>query len=190
MTSEDYVSGEATDLKLLLDGAAKGDRAAFQLLYRKTAPKLFAIVLRIVRDRAAAEDILQDTFVKVWQNAVSYSSSAGEPLGWLASIARNRAIDTLRKKNPVLIGRDEEGADWFEKIMDPHDQEANIIALNALRHCLQQIEAPVRDCVLFAYYDGYSREELAVRFDRPVNTIKTWLHRGLAALKACLETQR
>jgi RNA polymerase sigma factor (sigma-70 family) len=184
------VSGEVIDLKELLDSAAKGDRTAFQALYRKTAPKLFAIVLRIVRDRAAAEDVLQDTYVRIWQNAATYSSSAGEPLGWLASIARNRAIDVLRKKNPVLIGRDEEGADWLDKIMAPHDQEENLIALDALRHCLQQIEAPARDCVLLAYYDGYSREELARRFDRPVNTIKTWLHRGLAALKLCLEAQR
>jgi RNA polymerase sigma factor (sigma-70 family) len=175
---------------LLLEGAAKGDRSAFQALYRKTAPKLLAIVLRIVRDRAAAEDILQETFVRVWQNAGSYSSLAGEPLGWLASIARNRAIDVLRKKNPVLLDRDEEGIDWFEKIMDPQDQEANIVAMDALRHCLQKMEAPVRDCVLLAYYEGYSREELASRFDRPVNTIKTWLHRGLAALKACLEAQQ
>src|SRR5262249_21183268 len=103
---------------------------------------------------------------------------------------RNRAIDVLRKKNPILLDRDEEGADWFEKISAPEDHEASIIAMDALRHCLQHIEAPVRDCVLLAYYDGYSREELARRFDRPVNTIKTWLHRGLAALKACLEAQR
>jgi RNA polymerase sigma factor (sigma-70 family) len=184
------VSGEVIELKALMDGAAKGDRAAFQALYHKTAAKLFAIVLRIVRDRAAAEDILQDTFLKVWQKAETYTSSAGEPLGWLASIARNRAIDVLRKKSPVLFDSDEEGADWFEKIMDPRDQEANMVAMDGLRHCLERIEAPVRDCILLAYYDGYSREELASRFDRPVNTVKTWLHRGLAALKACLDTQR
>src|SRR6516225_1746816 len=139
------VASGANDLRGLLDGVAKGDRAAFQALYRNAAPKLFAVVLRIVRDRAAAEDILQDTFVRVWQNAATYSSSAGEPLGWLASIARNRAIDVLRKKNPVLLDKDEEGADWFEKIMDPLDREENMIAIDALRHCLQQIEAPVRD---------------------------------------------
>jgi RNA polymerase sigma factor (sigma-70 family) len=188
--SGEYVSGEVIELKALMDGAAKGDRAAFQALYQKTAAKLFAIVLRIVRDRAAAEDILQDTFLKVWQKAETYTSSAGEPLSWLASIARNRAIDVLRKKNPVLFDKDEEGADWFEKIMDPRDQEANMVAMDGLRHCLERIEVPVRNCILLAYYDGYSREELASRFDRPVNTIKTWLHRGLAALKACLDTQR
>ena len=65
-----------------------------------------------------------------------------------------------------------------------------MIALDALRHCLKEIEAPMRDCVLLAYYEGYSREELANRFGCPVNTIKTWLHRGLATLKTCLETQR
>ena len=184
------MSGEVTDLKVLLESAALGDRTAFQALYRRTAPKLFAIVLRIVRDRAIAEDILQDAFVKVWQNAASYSRSEGEPLNWLVSIARNRAIDELRKKKAMLIGGDDEGADWFERVADPLDQEANFIAMDSLRNCLQLIETQARECVLLAYYEGYSREELAARFGRPVNTIKTWLHRSLAALKTCLETQR
>jgi RNA polymerase sigma-70 factor (ECF subfamily) len=184
------VAGEADDLGVLLEAAAKGERAAFQALYRKTAPKLFAIVLRIVKDRAAAEDILQDTYLRVWQKAVTYSSSAGEPIGWLASIARNRAFDILRKKNPALPGRYEEDTGWFDKMMYLRDEEASAADLDALRHCLQQIEAQVRDCILLAYYEGYSREELASRYDRPVNTIKTWLHRGLAALKMCLDAQR
>jgi RNA polymerase sigma-70 factor, ECF subfamily len=184
------VSDDADDLTVLLGRTAKGDRASFQALYRKTAPKLFGLVLRIVRDKSTAEDILQDTYVRVWRNAESYSSSAGEPLGWLASIARNGAIDILRKRTPVTFGKDDDAEDYFERIMDPHDKEAAMIALDALRHCLREIEAPMRDCVLLAYYEGYSREELANRFGRPVNTIKTWLHRGLAALKTCLETQR
>jgi RNA polymerase sigma-70 factor (ECF subfamily) len=184
------VAGQADDLRVLLDAAAKGERAAFQALYAKTAPKLFAIILRIMRDKAAAEDILQDTYLRVWQKAVTYSSAAGEPMGWLASIARNRAFDVLRKKNPALPGRDEEDAGWFEKITASHDGEAYAAELSALRHCLQQVEAQVRDCILLAYYEGYSREELASRYDRPVNTIKTWLHRGLAALKLCLDAQR
>ena len=181
---------DSDDLTVLLKRAANGDRASFKALYRKTAPKLFGIVLRIVRDKSTAEDILQDTYVRIWRNAESYYSSAGEPLGWLASIARNGAIDFLRKKTPVTFGKDDEAGDYFERIVDPHDQEAAMIALDTLRHCLREIEAPMRDCVLLAYYEGYSREELANRFGRPVNTIKTWLHRGLATLKTCLETQR
>jgi RNA polymerase sigma-70 factor (ECF subfamily) len=184
------VAGEADNLRALLDAAAKGDRAAFQTLYRKTSPKLFAIVLRIVRDRGAAEDILQETYLRVWQKAVTYSSSEGEPICWLASIARNRAFDMLRRKNPALPNRTEEDTGWFGEIMDPRDEEANAVALDALRHCFKQMEAQLRDCILLAYYEGYSREELASRYDRPVNTIKTWLHRGLAALKLCLEAQR
>jgi RNA polymerase sigma-70 factor (ECF subfamily) len=175
---------------VLLDAAARGERAAFQALYAKTAPKLFAIVLRIMRDKPAAEDILQDTYLRVWQKAVTYSSSAGEPMAWLASIARNRAFDVLRRKNPAMPGREEGDTDWFEKIMAPHDGEAQAAELSALRHCLSQVETQVRDCILLAYYEGHSREELASRYDRPVNTIKTWLHRGLAALKSCLDAQR
>ena len=184
------MAGKADDLTALLDAAAKGEPAAFRGLYQRTAPKLFAIVLRIVRDRSAAEDILQDTYLRVWRKAETYSSGAGEPMGWLASIARNRAFDVLRKKNPVLLGRAEDDTSWLDKIMDPHDEEAHAVELDALRHCLGQVEAEIRECILLAYYEGYSREELANRYDRPVNTVKTWLHRGLAALKLCLEAQR
>ena len=122
---------DADDLTVLLNRTANGDRASFKALYRKTAPKLFGIVLRIVRDKSTAEDILQETYVRIWRNAESYSSSAGEPLGWLASIARNGAIDILRKKTPVTFGKDDDAEDYFERVMDPHDQEAAMIASEA-----------------------------------------------------------
>ena len=178
-------------LDSLIASVATGDRVAFKALYEATAPKLFAVISRILSSRAQAEEVLQDVFLRVWRNAGSFSADAGAPMGWLVSIARNRAIDVIRQKTPITFGRDttgDEGDDWFERIAEDRDRETEMVDLDALRKCLGEIEAEHRDCILLAYYEGWSREELAQKFDRPVNTIKTWLHRGLGSLKSCLES--
>jgi RNA polymerase sigma factor (sigma-70 family) len=179
-------STDNAELVTLICAVARQDRAAFKQLYDRVCPKLFAILPRILRNRATAEDVLQDVFSKIWQNAESFSAETGPPIGWLISIARNRAIDVLRLKNPAQPSADDWG-DLFAEIAEPSDREADMMNIAALRHCLGTIEEPARSCILLAYYEGYSREELARRFDRPVNTIKTWLHRSLATLKSCLE---
>lgn len=174
------------ELVLLIDAVAAGDRDAFGKLYQRTAPKLFAILLRILRNRGTAEDALQDVFLKIWQNAGSFSAEAGPPMGWLISVARNRAIDILRRKNPAEPAATET-ADIFANIADTASGEEQMTERAALQHCLETLEEQARACILLAYYEGYSREELANRFGRPVGTIKTWLHRSLALLKSCLE---
>ncbi len=179
---------QKANLAKLIVGVSAGDRDAFRELYQQTSPKLFAVILRIIRNRSLAEDILQDVFLRIWRNAGAFSPEAGPPLAWLNSIARNRTMDVLRQKSRISLSPDPEDGDWYEKIAEPRDREADMMDISALRHCLGEIEEPARGCVLLAYYEGYSREELAIRFDKPVNTIKTWLHRSLIALKTCLET--
>ncbi|MGH6675455.1 MAG: sigma-70 family RNA polymerase sigma factor, partial [Xanthobacteraceae bacterium] len=172
------------ELVNLIAAVARQDRAAFKRLYEHIAPKLFAILMRMLRNKDTAEEVLQDVFLKVWQNAGSFSSETGSAMSWLISIARNRAIDVLRSKNPAAPLSQSDNVDPFANFAAPGDPEAEMMNISALRHCLGAIEEPVRSCILLAYYEGYSREELAQRFGRPVNTIKTWLHRGLAALKS------
>jgi RNA polymerase sigma factor (sigma-70 family) len=171
----------------LIAATAGGDRIAFRKLYDQTSAKLFAIILRMIRNRTLAEDILQDVYLRVWRNADSYGPTEGAPLAWLNSIARNRTIDVLRRKRIDQPPADESGIDWYEKIAGRGDAEADLMDIAMLRHCLGEIEEPIRSCVLLAYYEGYSRDELAARFGKPVNTIKTWLHRSLIALKTCME---
>jgi RNA polymerase sigma factor (sigma-70 family) len=186
------VLGLADDdaLRRLLAEVGRGDAAALAQLYDLTSPKLFGVILRIEKDRGLAEDVLQDAYLRIWQAAGSYDPAAGRPFQWLCTIARNRAIDGLRRRSSgeAQVLANDDGEDWVARLMDPHDDATAFLDRDALSTCLGRLEPMHRDCVVLAYCEGYSREELAQRFDRPVNTIKTWLHRALSALKSCLET--
>ncbi|AWN48976.1 RNA polymerase subunit sigma-70 [Methylobacterium terrae] len=178
---------EATDLAALIAQVAGGRQDALRALYDRTAPKLFGLILRIVRDRGTAEDVLQDAYLRVWQRAAGYAPEAGRPMAWLAAIARHRAIDLVRRKGEVPMPATDDEEDWIARIADPRDSEAAFLDRDALLACLNRLEPAQRDCVVLAYCEGLSREELALRYDRPVNTVKTWLHRGLASLRGCLD---
>ena len=175
-------------LRRLLAGIGRGEADRLAELYDLTSPKLYGLILRIQRDRGLAEDVLQDVYMRIWQAAGSYRPEAGSPMPWLITIARHRAIDSVRRKTevqgPVLAS----GEDWVARLIDPRDEAAAFQNRAALAACLGRLEPLQRDCVVLAYCEGRSREELAGHFDRPVNTIKSWLHRTLADLKTCLET--
>ena len=176
----------SSDLAALLAATARGERDAFAEVYRRTAPKLLAVALRILRDRERADDVLQEVYLRVWRNAGSYSPDSGRPMTWLIAIARNRAIDVARQRREVAMPDDEDGRDWLDSVPDPRDPEGELADMQRLRHCLDQLDEKQRRCLLAAYYEGHSREDLAARYDAPVNTIKTWLHRSAATLRTCL----
>jgi RNA polymerase sigma-70 factor (ECF subfamily) len=173
------------DLERLLAQTAAGDRSAFRQLYQATSAKLYGVALRICREPGNAQDVLQETYLKVWNRAAKFRKDEGSPISWLVAIARNSAIDAIRRRSDLPLGMDEDGRSVIEDLsvaVGGADQDD----LQSLKRCLQGLEQNHRDCVVLAYCWGSSREELAERFERPVGTIKTWLHRGLASLKACL----
>ncbi len=172
-------------LSELVVSIGTGDRVAFQSLYAQTSAKLLGVVIRIVRSRQIAEDVLQDVYVKVWTNARTFDPRAGSAIGWLVSIARNRAIDVVRA-NSTPLGNPY-GDAVLETLPDGVDREAQHNDRFVLERCLGALDARTREVILLAYRDGYSREELAERLHAPVNTIKTWLNRGLTSLKVCME---
>jgi RNA polymerase sigma-70 factor (ECF subfamily) len=182
MPLDQRISREADSLSMLLRSAAEGDQAALRALYQQTAPKLFGIILRILRNRSIAEEVLQETFVRVWQNADRFTPEAGQPLAWLATIARNKAIDRLRAEK---FARQEvpEGSVMPQLAFESPDP----VLRDSLRACLDELDEEARECVVLAYCHGLSREELAERFGRPVGTIKTLIHRSMKLLRACLE---
>jgi RNA polymerase sigma-70 factor (ECF subfamily) len=153
------------DLSVLLVAIGSRDRVAFRRLYDQVGPKLFAIIRRINRDTAGSEEILQDVFLRVWDNAATFSPDAGSAMAWLVTIARNRAIDVLRQKPPFLsVATDKPHP--YDTIADPIDSESRLNDAAALRNCLGAIEEPTRSCILLAYYEGFSRDELAARYLR------------------------
>jgi len=164
---------------------ADRDRAAFRDLYGLTSAKLYGVVLRILRDEERAKDVLQDVYVKIWNQAGRFDPAIASPITWLAVIARNRALDEVRKAGISLEPIDGI-AEPAAPFLDPLDGRANSEELRRLRDCLSGLTDERRSMVLLAYYHGLSREALSQRFARPVGTIKTLLHRSLAQVRECL----
>src|SRR5215470_140232 len=176
----------AVDLSDLLARVAARDREAFTAVYTATSAKLWGIVVRILPRRDIAEDVLQDVYVRIWERAVSFDPAKASPITWMATIARNRAIDEVRRKSPVSIEDTPESLEVEQDAPSPLDNTQMSEDLRRLQQCLQGLDPERREIVLLAYYNGLSRDELAKRFSHPVATIKTWLHRSLAQLRKCL----
>jgi len=177
---------ETTSPEELLQAVAKRDRAAFHMLFRSSGPKLFGVSLRICRDRSLAEDAMQEAFVDIWRKAADFDTGRGAAMSWMSVIVRNRSIDLIRRRGrgPQTVGGD---ADNAPEPVDPGAPKDGGAERMALTQCLGELETRERELVVLAYCEGYSREELSERYDAPVNTVKTWLRRGLAALKDCLD---
>jgi RNA polymerase sigma factor (sigma-70 family) len=193
----DEWSDKSRDLDHLLARCGLGDRAAFAELYRKTSAHLFGVVLRINRDRAQAEDVLQEIYVTVWRAASGFDSAKSQPLTWLTSIARNRAIDSLRRQQAqpqvqsptVVAGEDED--DVYDRMADeapgPLEMLSRASDARALGACMETLNAQQRHALALAFYDGLSHAEVADQMREPLGTVKSWVRRGLMALKSCLE---
>ena len=189
-------SERSRDLAQLLARAGTGDRAAFATLYERTSSHLFAVVLRICRDRAQAEDILQEVYVNVWRAAGGFDAAQSQPLTWLTSIARNRAIDSLRRAQtqPQLqtaTNPDDEDSDVYDDMADEAPGPLELLSrasdARALSHCMQGLNAPQRQSLALAFYDGLSHAEVAEKMGQPLGTVKSWVRRALLSLKTCLE---
>jgi RNA polymerase sigma-70 factor (ECF subfamily) len=179
-------TGASDDLGNLLSRIATRDAAAFAALYKQTNTKLYGVVARILTRGDAAADALQEVYVRIWEKAGEFDPLKGSPLAWMATIARNRALDEVRRVRPVSLEDQPEGFELAAEEIDPLAARERSEGLTALVDCLKALDEEKRAIVLLAYYRGSSREALAKRFGRPVPTIKTWLHRSLAQLRDCL----
>ena len=178
---------QATDgLADLLGRIAARDAAAFSALYEATSAKLYGVVARILPRGDAAADALQEAYVRIWEKAGEFDPAKGSPLAWMATIARNRALDEVRRVRPGSLEDLPESFEPAADEVDPLAARERSEGLVKLLNCLQSLDEEKRAVVLLAYYRGLSREALALRFARPVPTIKTWLHRSLAQLRDCL----
>src|SRR5271167_263313 len=179
-------TGAGDDLSNLLRRIATRDATAFAALYKQTNAKLYGVVARILTSGEAAAGALQEVYVRIWEKAGEFDPLKGSPLAWMATIARNRALDEVRRVRPVSLEDQPDGFEPAAEEIDPLAARERSEGLTALVDCLKALDEEKRAVVLLAYYRGLSREALAKRFGRPVPTIKTWLHRSLAQLRDCL----
>ena len=186
------------ELGRLLAQSALGDRTAFKQLYEQSSSHLYAVILRIQRDRDLAEDLLQEVYVNAWRAAGSFDAQRAQPLTWLTHIARNKAIDSLRRAQTqprfesVHHEYDDDGRpDLDQRLIDPAPGPAALLQLASdarqLGHCMDGLSAQQRQSVALAFFDGLSHAEVAEQLRQPLGTVKSWVRRALMALKSCLE---
>ena len=162
------------------------DRSAFRTLYRLTSAKLFGVCLRICGDRQAAEDVLSEVYLTIWKRAGAFEPGRASPISWLATIARNRAIDWRRSSGRAPPARVEDIADLADDRASAEDVMLVDQRAAQLHLCLDQLEQRQRDAIRTAFFDGLTYAELATRDAVPLGTMKSWVRRGLMRLKDCL----
>ena len=178
--------------RLLLATAAR-DTAAFEALYRKTAPLLLAVALRIVGGRELAEDVLHDAFLKIWHAAERFDPMAPRPVSWMVAIVRNRAIDVISSADRTrVVPLVEDAEDTIENALEaelPSDEAVDTHRRAAwVRACLEHLDAPQRQALVLAYHHGLSHGELAAHLRKPLGTVKGWVRRALQNMRACMES--
>ena len=177
-------AGNEDRLRLALTATARGERAAFADLYRLASPMLMAVALRVLGRRDAAEDVLQEAFLAIWDKAGLYRAERGAPLTWMAMVVRHRAIDRVRQERrrgeETLASQGE--ADDVPFMMEAADGTARDVLA-----CLGRLGSEPRRAIWLALRHGLTHEEVAARMDRPLGTVKSWIRRGVLDLKECLE---
>lgn len=182
-------------LDSLLCRIALGDRKAFTALYDDTRAYLFGVILRITVDRGLAEDVLQEVFVNVWRSAQSYDGQRSQPLTWLTSVARHRAIDSLRRRKtePITVSMhpdDEDESAAPDTLADPAagplQRLEDAAEAHALTQCMQQLSRAQQQCLSLTFYRGLSHAETAEHLSLPLGTVKSWVRRALMTVKDCL----
>ena len=176
-----------SELTQLLLRVASADQEAFNRLYTSASPTIYGVLMRMFDDTAAAEDALQEAFVRIWQKASTYDNSQGKPLTWMTSIARYHALDVLRSSSS-RVSRDQHFATEAERTRDSlQSLQEQIDDSQLLSVCLERLEPEARDCVIHAYCGGYSHQELCELTGRALGTIKSWIRRSLSLLRECVD---
>jgi RNA polymerase sigma-70 factor (ECF subfamily) len=183
------VPDDNVELETLLVRCAARDASALAALYERVAPQLLGVLTRMLRTRASAEDALQDVFIRVWQQSAQFDQLKGRAMGWLVSIARNRAIDLQRgtRISVMLDAAELSGAEQLQVMGDAERTEFSA-AQSALARCLNLLGVQQRQCVLLSYQHGLTQEKIAMSLGQPLGSVKSWVRRGLMSLRECMES--
>ncbi|MGF6097456.1 sigma-70 family RNA polymerase sigma factor [Pseudomonas sp. 18175] len=167
------------DYEACLLACARGDQRALRRLYEQESSHLLGVAMRITRDKAMAEDIVHDAFLKIWRGAASFDPSRGSARGWVFSVTRHLALNVVRnqyREVPLDDQHEHVTTDSFEFSK----------RTGKVHTCLEQLDPARRTCILHAYVDGYSHSEIALKLGAPLGTVKAWIKRSLAALRECM----
>ena len=183
MAKSDLTSAE---LQRLIARCALRDRHAFSAIYQATSAGVFGFLMNMLRDKAAAEEVLQDAYMQVWQKASTYTVERGQPLTWIISLARYRGLDHLRRqstrrRNETKLALESLGQEFsLDQYLDANDND------QYLATCLDRLNDNARESVVKAYCEGYTHEELSASMDAPIGTVKSWIRRSIRKLRECL----
>ena len=177
-------TADAFDDGLLMSAIRAGNQDAMAKLYDRYSPVVYAVALRVLGETAAAEDILQEIFMQLWRKPSAFDASRGTLAPWLAVIARNRALDLLRKRKPQT--------DIDEIVVSIEPDLASEVERNSMaqkvRSTLNQMPPAQRSALEMAYFEGYTHSEISEKTGEPLGTVKTRIRTGLTLLRKAVET--
>ena len=183
----DFEAARRASLTEALLRTGKGDRSAFEAVYKATSAKLFGVCLRIFSDRNEAEEALQDAYITIWNRAASFEAGRASPISWLVTVTRNRAIDRLRAKGKAGLASLDEATDVAD--LTP-SAEAQLVALGddkLLYGCIEGLDRRDAHFIKSAFIGGATYADLATREGEPLGTIKSRIRRALMKLRTCME---
>lgn len=179
--------GTGDNLGLLLGRSARGDVAAFELVYDQMAGAVLGLATRVIRNRAQAEEVAQDVMVEVWRSASRYAPNRGSARSWIMTIAHHRAVDRVRREQAAADGEGRaRSRDELRAFDEVAEQAETNFEHEQTRRCLDTLTELQRESVRLAYYGGYTYREVAQLLDTPLGTVKTRLRDGLIRLRDCL----
>jgi RNA polymerase sigma-70 factor (ECF subfamily) len=180
-------AGEPADLEDLLLAAARGDEAAFGVLYDRTVTRVYGMVLRVVRDAAQAAEVTQDVYLELWRQSARFDRERSALMPWLLMIAHRRAVDRVRSAQSATI-RDNRYAELNQErpYDDVVERVETTIESQRVRKVLNDLTDSQRQAVSLAYFGGYSHSEVAELLGIPLGTVKTRIRDGLIRLRDAL----
>lgn len=176
----------ALELEALIARTALRDKKAFSDLYRRTNAKLFGVCFRILNDRSEAEDVLQEIYIKIWHKADQFATGRASVVAWMATIARNQAIDRYRARGKPTDDLGDHH-DIQDDMPNPEQAVDQLQQKREIDFCLENLNQAHASAVRHTYLSGWSYQEAADKLDVPINTVKTWIRRSLMQLKECLQ---
>ncbi len=177
----------AFDYEAAVTACARGEHFALRMIYERESRWLLGVAQRIVRDHALAQDVLHDSFLQVWQHAASFQPALGSARGWIYTIVRHQALGVVRRGvREQALDSDELTALSDQQQAKLADDDERGLDTQALQRCLERLDANRRACVVHAFVDGLTHEQISQRTSTPLGTVKSWIKRSLASLKECM----